>query len=71
MGLTEILARIEYFLVHQDGLSVEQINALRERPDYLAVLLPHIENVFANIKSGQQQVELLEQNKNLLIGGLS
>tara|TARA_R110000737_G_C14472823_1_gene467067 strand:+ start:672 stop:884 length:213 start_codon:yes stop_codon:yes gene_type:complete len=69
MGLTELLARIEYFLVNQDGLSVEQINAMRVRPDYLTVLLPHIENIFANINNGEQTVVLFEQNKNILIGG--
>lgn len=68
MELPELLGRIEYFLVHQDGLSAEQINAMSERPDYTAVLLPHIEDVFAKIKNGQQRVDSLDQNKNLLIG---
>lgn len=69
MELPELLGRIEYFLVHQDGLTSEQINALPQRLDYANVLLPHINDVFAKIKNGQQVVDSLEQNKMLLLGG--
>lgn len=68
MELPELLGRIEYFLVHQDGLSAEQITTMSERPDFGSVLLPHIEDVWKKIKSGSQQVDALDQNKNLLMG---
>ena len=68
MELPELLGRIEYFLVHQDGLSTEQITVMLERSDYTTVILPHIEDVFTKIKNGQQQVDTLQHNKNLLIG---
>lgn len=68
MELPELLGRIEYFLAHQEGLSAEQITVMLERSDYTTVILPHIEDVFTKIKNGQQQVESLEHNKNLLIG---
>lgn len=60
---------IEYFLWNQEGISEEQIALMRSHVTFKDTVVPYIEGIASKLKSHGQNLEAIERNKNLLIGG--
>jgi hypothetical protein len=70
MNLIELSARVEYFLLAQDGMSQEQIATMRSSANFASEIVPHIEVLASRLKSNGQNIDAIEQNKQLLVGSL-
>jgi len=60
---------IEYFLWNQEGISEEQIALMRSHVTFKDTVVPYIEKIALKLKEHGQNLEAIERNKNLLIGG--
>ena len=67
MEIILFTARIQYFLLNQDGLSEEQITAMRSSPKFQLETVPLIEEWALQLKINMPENQQIDSNKNLLI----
>ena len=69
MNLVLLTAQIQYFLLNGEGLSQAQIAEMRSSPNFQLEIVPLIESTALQLEAPGQNIDVIEQNKNLLIGG--
>ena len=69
MNSALLTAQIQYFLLNREGLSEAQIAEMRSDSKFQLETVPLIERVALQLKANGQNLDTIEQNKNLLIGG--
>jgi hypothetical protein len=68
MNSALLTAQIQYFLLNGEGLSQAQIAEMRSNANFASEIVPLVTSIASQLKALGQNIDSIEQNKNLLIG---
>jgi hypothetical protein len=67
--LGEFKKRCENYLLSTGSIPEDQLNAMRNHPDFENEIVPHVQQVVLRIESAQNKIAVLKGNSTLLLGG--
>jgi hypothetical protein len=66
--LLEFKRRCENFLLSKGTIPEDQLNAMRNHPDFTTLLVPHIDELVQKISTQKNKMSLLTNNRMLING---